>query len=1184
METIMIDKKNCLNQVLKIWVISVFVFATNTGLAAPGALPKTPLFLTDAVEPNIYYELDDSGSMEFEAVFEGEIDGVFAYYSGVAALSAELPRLYMFPTLANGLDGGVFDIDGDDMIFAPYTVLSTDVNPDFWIFKNHIANKLYYNPSVTYSAWQGVDSVGNPLFTDVVDPGNALIDPSNPEFGTFDLTEDHVFISMLAFGGFPFFTTVFPATYFEWIDTNSNGEIDLDDGNNRIEIKPENAPFPSGRSYEEEILNFANWFQYYRKRSYVAKAALGVSIQNSDAYRSGLGVFNGGHQLDVTSMSDPAEKADLLTSLYDLTISCGDGPTGLYPDTCVSTPSRNALDQVGRLFSGSTSDPSPIQSAAEGGECQQNFVMFLSDGFWNGGEPGGIGNADEDDSGTQIDGFDGGAYADDFEVTLADVAMHYYEHDLSPLANNVPTLDGIDEADHQHLVTYTIGFGVNGTLDPVNDDPTSSDDFWPDPMDAEDEERIDDMWHAAYNGRGKYLNAQSPLELAEALSEVAQDIAGRTATAAAVAVNSAKLTSESVVYIAQFNSNKWQGSLFAYLIEDTDLGTLAAEPKWEAGDKLDNRDLDTNPRVMITYDGSNGVPFQWDSATLSPLMVADLKVNPSGGTDSDAIAEARLEYLRGDRSNENAGLQFRSRVSLLGDIVNSGPVFVGAPNLAWPDIAPFPSSVGSRYSDFKNSSVKNRKRIVYSGSNDGMLHAYLDNGDSNDGEEVLAYLPLSLASTEATSGYHYLTNPSYIHNWYVDLTPTVSDVFMTTNAGSGWRSILIGGLRGGGRGLFALDVTDPDNFTEAKADEISMWEFSSNNDSDLGYTYSQPVIALTNESPARWVAIFGNGYNDQGSGEATLFILDIEKGVNGWETGDYVKISTQVGSATDKNGLASPALVDLDGNGTVDRVYAGDLKGNMWVFDLSSSDKGNWNSAYLSGSTPKPLFTTSSNKAITAKPVLASHPTVKLSTSPSNAPNVMVFFGSGQYLVESDKTNTETQSFYGVWDKGSHSVSESDLVEQTFNTSFSSRVLSTNTVDYTSDPSDYGWYFDFPTDGERNVTKAVVRDDVVFFNTFIPETNPCSVGGFGYKFAVDLATGGTPSEPVFDRNDDGVIDDSDKETSGSVSSVVVAESQEGYLPEPVFIEDLSFTGATPVKVKKLIEVPEGRFSWQEIIR
>jgi hypothetical protein len=365
---------------------------------------------------------------------------------------------------------------------------------------------------------------------------------------------------------------------------------------------------------------------------------------------------------------------------------------------------RRALAKVGEYFS-STGPNAPILSAANGGECQQNYNLLMSDGFWNGRDAG-VGNADIDGGAgnTVFDGNvaqanDQGNYADDFSETLADVSMTYYENDLRPLLNDrVPIQATIDEAEHQHLVTYTIAFGLSGKLDPAVDNPLAAGFSWPEPI-----------------------------------------------------------------------------------------------------------------------------------------------------------------------------------------------------------------------------------------ANDGMLHGF----DDDTGAEVIAYVPNLLSSSNIGDGLHYLTESNYVHKFYVDLTPTLSDVYLSTGGATAWHTILVGGLRGGGRGFYALDVTNPGLFSEANADKLVMWEFSSSDDIDLGYTYSRPVIAYTNAGT--WVAIFGNGYNDLGSGEASLFIVDIEKGVDGdWQSGDYIKLSTGVGTAASRNGLASPALADIDGNGTVDRVYAGDLEGNLWAFDMEN--------------------------------------------------------------------------------------------------------------------------------------------------------------------------------------------------------------------------------------------------------
>jgi type IV pilus assembly protein PilY1 len=1113
-------------------VISASMLLASTAYGAPGTLPKSPLFLTNAVESNIFFTMDDSGSMDWEMMYPQGLAGITYSFHGQTIING------------NTVDYWEPNWHGKSSVVPPVST-----NGDLWLFRNHVANKLYYNPSVTYRPWPGVDAAGNPLYNDA-NPVSVLRDPNNPGGQTTNLTQAKTWATP---------GDLYLPTYYVWTDSNGNGQIEASDTHTMVEIAAGTA----------EMQNFANWFQYHRSREYAAKAAFGALVNQTTAGRMGLHLINSGHKLNPKTMSDPANRRTLLTTYYQ------DNAVG-------GTPLRRALKAVGDRFSNLSSGF--ILPVADGGECQQNFNIMMTDGYWNdsygtwwtGPLPitNEDGNNNSDYDGAPADNVDGGNYGDGHIGSLADFAMYYYENDLVPTyANKVPT-SAVDQAEHQHLVNYTISFGLDGTPG-LSDNPLDVGFAWPDPLPTTAfAAKIDDLWHAAYNSRGQYLNTQNPEELARSLSEAVRNIAERTATAAAVAVNSARLTSESVVYLAQFNSNGWQGALYAYPIVDLDQGVLSPTPKWEAGSKLNTRNLISDPRQIITYDGSNGTPFQWSTTKLSAAMLADLRTNSAGGTDSDTVATARLEYIRGDQTHEGAGYSFRQRQSLLGDIVNSGPVFVGGASLSWPDTAPFPDSTGSRYSDFKRGIADSRKKVVYVGSNDGLLHAF----DDDTGREIFAYVPNLIASSSTALGLHYLSQDNYIHNWYVDLTPTLSDVYLTTNTGIGWHTVLIGGLRGGGRGLFALDVTNPATLTEANANNIAMWEFSNSDDADLGYTYSRPVIAMANDG--RWYAFVGNGYNDTGSGEAQLFMIDIEAGVdNAWNlNSNYFKFSTKVGTTADRNGLASPALADLDGNGTVDRIYAGDLKGNMWVFDLSDKLKSKWGAAYKQGSTPKPLFTTDSNRPITAKPVLAKHPTIPFQSSPSNAPNLMVFFGTGQYLVDGDKTSTDTDYFYGVWDKGDSERTTANLIDQTHLSGFTNRVLSSNFVDYASK---YGWRIALPDSGERAVTSPIARANEVFFNTFVPIVDPCTVGGYGYRYAVDMATGGAPEEPVVDYNKDGSIDSLDNESG---TGVITAIRQEGYLPEPVFIEDLVFTGAIANKIKQLPNVPSGRFSWQELIK
>ncbi|RMD80039.1 MAG: hypothetical protein D6809_02220 [Gammaproteobacteria bacterium] len=1157
-----------MRKLLSALIAALWVAVPGVAPAAPGTLAQSPLFLSSAVEPNVMFLLDDSGSMEWETMVAGAP-------SGLPLLGGWTGNYYLFPAANNGLDQGYLP-------WHPYVAPSASADPAGWMARNADFNRLYYNPQVTYRPWPGRDAGGQPLYQDA-SPTSAPVDPLNPGAGTLDLTVPQQFVNYAPAQGGWFWDTIFPAEYYRWVDSNGNGQVDASDLHIRVRIDPSTPTYMGGPNrsdcaaapvctYAEEIQNFANWFTYYRKRAYAAKAAMGVVVDGSSAKRFGLWLYNGDLVADPVSVSTPAGKRAALQAIYGSPVQCTFA-------SCPGTPARRALDRLGRHFQGTFAGASPILPAGSGGTCQQNFDVVMTDGFWNGPAPG-VGNADGDGD----TAFDGPPYADGYADTLADVAMHYYEHDLAGwLADQVPVVPGVDAATHQHLVTFGVAFGVTGTLDPAVDDPTSPGFSWPDPLPwGADAEKIDDLWHAAFNGRGRFLAAQDPQQLASTLLAYLADISARVGAAASVAFNSTSLGTNTDLYLALFNSDGWGGDLLAYPL-DPATGDVAGASRWSAAAELDGRDLSADPRVVLSFDGSDGVPFRWGQ--LSNAQRDDLRTNPNGGLDPAAVGQARLDYLRGDRSQEGAGYGFRVRRSRLGDIVHSGPVYVGAPELGWPSTPPFPA--GSPYSAFKAAHA-GRQGVVYVGANDGMLHGF----DAATGKELLAYVPASLFATGPGEGLHYLTDPAYQHRYYVDLTPTVSDVYIPAQPGgpAAWRTVLVGGLRAGGRGLFALDVTDPSQFSEAKAADLVLWEFDSGDDPDLGRTFSRPTIAMMPNG--RWAAIFGNGYNDDpgGSGQAQLFILFLDGGLDGtWTPGvDYVKISTGVGSPANRNGLATPAVVDLDGDGVADRAYAGDLFGNLWAFDLSSASPNGWKLAFGGG---LPLF--SSGQPVTTQPVVVKHPS---EPDAGNGPNVLVLFGTGQYLVPGDPADTSTQSFYGVWDRGRAGRTRSHLQAQALLPGFPAdvRVPTDRPVDYAgaSGPRQYGWYLDLPVAGERVVTDPVVRGDLVYFDTTIPDASPCTYGGDGWLMSLRIDTGGRPPQPAFDYNGDGQVDAGDLVTDGSIQAAAGGQHFTQGLPtSPAFLGNKQYTAGTKTTGGNSIDVRAvealggagtGRLSWEEL--
>ena len=483
-------------------------------------------------------------------------------------------------------------------------------------------------------------------------------------------------------------------------------------------------------------------------------------------------------------------------------------------------------------------------------------------------------------------------------------------------------------------------------------------------------------------------------------------------------------------------------------------------------------------------------------------------------TSQQALLTAnQVNYLRGDDTNEaDNGGSFRNRAYVLGDIVHSIPVL--------------------------------HEGYIYAGSNDGMLHAF----DAEDGEEVFAYVPNLVFSNLGG-----LTDPAYTHTYYVDNSPYAKNIDATT-------TLLVNGLGRGGKGYFCLDVSTPAANTEDNAGTWVKWEYpaSGTTDADLGYGFSRAFIVETN---AGWGVIFGNGYCSPNE-NAVLYILDASDG------SVLKKIDTEVGGC---NGLSTPAIIDVDNDYIADYVYAGDLKGNMWKFDITGSTVDDWEVAYKDGSTPKPLFQ-AKNDAGTVQPITAQ-PDVMKFCDPVK-PGYMVFFGTGKNLGFSDLTNADTQSIYGIWDFGDDTdddeylgerstggtvtnISGVTLLQQTVVWSgpnpndvndYPLRVFSDTQPDWTieedtdpleggeegeeendnpADGANVGWYFDLPETYEKVISGLTVRDGVLIAVSYIPNDSSCSTGGDSWLLEMNACTGGRLDDAQFDIDGDGDIDDDD---------------------------------------------------------
>jgi type IV pilus assembly protein PilY1 len=817
---------------------------------------------------------------------------------------------------------------------------------------------------------------------------------------------------------------------------------------------------------------------------------------------------------------------------------------------------------------GNRSDTITLSSTVVEYWCQQNFVVAMTDGLptYDQGFTDKIKNYDDYDD---YDDFTSSDDSDGYDLYRLNVVKAMYESDFRP---DLTEDDGT--AVTNNVTTYLIGFSSTS---------------------ATGSSLLSNM--ATAGGGSEFLTADTSDELLAAFWEAADSIFAKTAAMSSLSFNTSEVSSDSALFMANFETSDWSGSLYAYELTDTD------DEVWEAGELLDALSTTTSTgdfddiydRNMYTYNGTTGVKFAFDNLTTAQKndLYAGADIDGDDASSDSDDAETLVNYFYGDDSNEGSGDDtYRTRSSLLGDIVNSTTVYVGAPELDWPDYtedSKFGGN-GKNYSDFVSDN-EDRTPAVYVGANDGMLHGFNAEVSGDDaGQEVLAYIPGIIASADDEAGLHYLADQNYAHKFYVDLTPTVSDVYIN----GAWRSVLIGGLRAGGKGLFALDVTDPDDFDDSSnASDIVLWEFSSDDDADFGYSYSKPMVAMMQNG--EWAVIVGNGYNNSGDGTAELFILFIDEGTDGtWSTTDYVKINTEVGSTDTPNGLSTPTVVDTDGDSVADRIYAGDLQGNMWVFDVSNDNEDNWGVAYEASSSPSPLFTATNDDGV-EQPITSAPTLIENTSTTAGSPNLIVFFGTGKYLEETDiSDNLDVMGYYAVLDSGVGAKDSDDLLERIIYTSDDDlRTVSGDTLTWGAD-NNYGWYMDlvdrdvgagddsYTALGERVVTASTISGDIIFFNTWIPDGSECSSGGESWYMSVDLDTGLASTTAVFDANGDGVIDDDDIGYVGEYYS-------DGLLSTSTISNDTQYTvDSNGDLVEREVETSstttEGRLSWEELYK
>jgi type IV pilus assembly protein PilY1 len=592
------------------------------------------------------------------------------------------------------------------------------------------------------------------------------------------------------------------------------------------------------------------------------------------------------------------------------------------------------------------------------------------------------------------------------------------------------------------------------------------------------------------------------------------------------------------IFQADFQPADWSGHVLRYGLTLDAGGAAAGPPKWDAGEILTGapgqparpeparRNIHT---AVARADGTlDSVPFEWAALSAGQRAALNLAPSQNQGTAqsqaasagaapgaapaaaaataataatrrSDGLGEQRLAFLRGDRALE--GGPFRRRDSVLGDSVHATPVYVGAASAG---------GRGAGYEAFYRRSLA-RRGVLYLGANDGMLHAF----DAADGVELYAYVPQAVYAALGQ-----LSSPRYAHRAYVDGPAGAGEALLDGQ----WRSVLVSGLGGGGQGVFALDVSDPERLG---ADTL-LWEFGDADDPAMGNVVGVPQIARLRVRTVSGVAQFRhfavvasglNNYVDDGhrtaAGEGALFLLALDKprGTPWRRNVNYYRLSTPIADPALANALGPPALA-ADADGALRYAYAGDLQGNLWRFDFSAGAP--WSGAVGPGAGRAPLFVArdagGERQPISQQPRLAF----------ANGGGYLVLFGTGRLIEPADRLPARyaQQSWYGIVDSLAQPAElvagRRDLTERV------AVAISTgsgggnggNGGDYAFAgaplaPGSKGWYLDFPRSaetGERSLAGAVLAGGQLFFDTLLPARDPCAAA-LSRSYALDVLDG-----------------------------------------------------------------------------
>ena len=1106
---------------LVFWTMALI--SANSALAVVAQQPL--LSSTVSVRPNIALVLDTSGSMDWACVYAKHV---------TAALLKESPGSTSIP----GFHQDCFS-DSDIRQSSP------------------VNNLLYYNPKKTYGpgyaggVLQPNAGVGNSSVVTLYLPiptkdpttyitSNAIKDAAN--YASYDVT----------------------TSKFRKNGTNTllNSNPFGTHGGSRKDCSADPCTFT------EERQNIANWRAFHTNRISAAKTGLsGAFASQADTFRLAYGTING----SPNTMTDfGVAKSGFFSWLDGRTASGG-------------TPLRTALDNAGKYYQ-STANTGPWgskpwappagETAASHLSCRRSYTVMITDGFYTDGAPASVGNVDgtkgpqytyATDSSKKYQYLPGdttdirnkgksdnpsgtGGTSD----SLSDIALKYWVNDLRTDLPNKTGLGGANDPPFwQNMTSYMVSFGAPGLM--TNSEVASAklgNLAWAAPV-LNTVTTIDDMRHAAHNGGGDFLTVTDAEQFSTDLGNVIGSIAGQQFSQAGVAASAVTLTSGTKKFVPYYTSGTWWGNVQMVNLAATGDSTGVA---WQ----VINTDANGQPtgvttlptpatrNIVVWVDGiKQAVDFTYTNiiAATNNLRGTNTNMQMSTAVTSDVV-----DFLRGVRTKE--GSPFRKRPAVLGDIVNSTPTFIKNNSNPMYEKLPATTPGLSTYAAYMSAKAARTEGVLFVGANDGMLHAFAEgSGTKVGGRELFAYVPRSVLGKLES-----LTNTSYpfAHTYTVDGPLSETDAYVTTpsltggGTSTGWKNLILGTTGAGAKSVFALNASDPLNMNN----KAVLWEINPDplfpvlvgnlpaSFAELGSVLSPVQSGVT--ASGDWVSIFGNGY-DSKSGMASLFIVESS-------TGKLLKEIKTDGITG--NGLGGVRLV-LNSKQQIIGAYAGDLKGRLWKFDLSSTSSSGW----VLGNGGTALFTAMSGG--TPLPITAQPGVVERTDQAGYLPSYLVSVATGKLFEAGDPAVAlPVQAAYGLWDRkpfgstGSDSIGESQLeglkvsvvstgvdpktgatlneggIVNFYTVGFSN--TSVTKIDWTTRR---GWKLNLDVfSGQRNVYPVQMQGDVVKIDTVAPlaAASGCDDSSSNaLSFYINPLTGSCRKGGTLDTNGDSFIDGTD---------------------------------------------------------